>query len=66
MYTKIEGMRVRLYLNSGRQVRQFDLPAPVAGVQVSGESDTDATVVINMQNGKTNVYMSSGRLIRKS
>ncbi|MDD6031601.1 MAG: hypothetical protein PUE68_12370 [Kiritimatiellae bacterium] len=47
------------------QFRQINVPHNVVGVQVSGDSWTDAMVSIAMDNGRTWLYKSSGTLVRQ-
>ena len=47
------------------QFRQINVPHNVVGVQVSGDSRTDAMVSIAMDNGRTWLYKSSGTLVRQ-
>lgn len=49
----------------GRTVRKIIVHHPIVGVQVSGDSTTEAMVAIAMDNGKTDLYKSSGMLVRK-
>jgi hypothetical protein len=41
------------------------VPYDVGGVQVSGDSRTDAMVSIAMDNGHTRLYKSDGTLVRQ-
>lgn len=59
------GKRVTLYADSKIQFRQINVPHNVVGVQVSGDSRTDAMVSIAMDNGRTWLYKSSGTLVRQ-
>ena len=59
------GKRVTLYTDTKIQFRQINLPHNVVGVQVSGDSRTDAMVSIAMDNGRTWLYKSSGTLVRQ-
>ena len=38
---------------------------PVVGVQISRDSTTEATVAIAQSHGRTDIYKSSGQLIRR-
>ena len=46
-------------------VRRFRVRQPVVGVQISGDSHTDATIAIAMNNGRAEVYKMDGTLIRR-
>ena len=46
------GKRVTLYTDTKIQFRQINVPHNVVGVQVSGDSRTDAMVSIAMDNGR--------------
>jgi hypothetical protein len=59
------GKRVTLYTDTKIQFRQINVPHNVVGVQVSGDSRTDAMVSIAMDNGRTWLYKSSGTLVRQ-
>ena len=54
-----------LYKDTKIQFRQINVPHNVVGVQVSGDSRTDAMVSIAMDNGRTWLYKSSGTLVRQ-
>lgn len=59
------GKRVTLYTDTKIQFRQINVPHNAVGVQVSGDSRTDAMVSIAMDNGRTWLYKSSGTLVRQ-
>ena len=59
------GKRVTLYTDTKTLFRQIYVPYDVVGVQVSGDSRTDAMVSIAMDNGRTRLYKSDGTLIRQ-
>ena len=50
------GRKVTLYTDTKIQFRQINVPHNVVGVQVSGDSRTDAMVSIAMDNGRTWLY----------
>ncbi len=60
-----EGKRVRLYTDTKALFRQINVPHNVVGVQVSGDSTTDAMVSIAMDNGRTRLYKANGTLVRQ-
>ena len=66
LYAEWSGTHVSLFDHTRRLVRKFNARANVVGVQVSGDGSMDAKVAITMCNGKTDLYASSGVLIRKS
>lgn len=59
------GKKVMLYTDTKIHFRQINVPYNVVGVQVSGDSRTDALVAIAMDNGCTYVYKSNGTLVRQ-
>lgn len=65
LYAEWSGRRVVIRTEAKMMVREFNVDHNVVGVQISGDSTTDATVAIAMDNGRTCLYKSSGMLLRK-
>ena len=59
------GTRVIIRDDHRIKIRQIDVRHPVVGVQISGDSTTEATVAIAQSHGRTDIYKSSGQLIRR-
>ncbi len=60
------GCTVTIYEAVSRQlIRRIRASHDVVGVQISGDSHTDAMVAIAMDNGRTEVYKSNGHLVRR-
>ena len=59
------GKKVTLSTDAKTLFRQIYVPHNVVGVQVHGDSRTDAMVSIAMDNGRTWLYKSSGTLVRQ-
>lgn len=65
LYAEWSGTRVKVYNQYKQLVRTINVRYDVVGVQVSGDSPTDAMVAIAQSNGKTDLYKSSGQLVRR-
>ena len=65
LYAEWSGTRVQVYNQYKQIVRTINVRYDVVGVQISGDSPTDATVAIAQSNGKTDLYRSSGQLVRR-
>lgn len=65
LYAEWSGTRVKVYNQYKQIVRTINVRYDVVGVQVSGDSPTDAMVAIAQSNGKTDLYKSSGQLVRR-
>lgn len=63
-YASFKGRTVELRAFDRRLVRKFIMQSDVVNAQVSG-AGKEAVVAITMVNGKTYLYASDGRLIRK-
>ena len=59
------GTIVKIFTDAKIHVRTIHARFPVVGVQISGDSTSDAVVAIAMNNGKTDVFKSSGAMVRK-
>lgn len=64
MFADWFGKEVRIYDRTRTLVRILRVRADVVGVQISGESRTDAIVAIAMSNGHTDVYRIDGTILR--
>ena len=64
-YAEWSGTRVKVYNQYKQLVRTINVRYDVVGVQVSGDSPTDAMVAIAQSNGRTDLYKSSGQLVRR-
>ena len=65
LYAEWSGKKVAIYNHNRQLIRQFNTRYDVVGVQVSGDSPTEAMVSIAMSNGRTDLYKSSGQLMRR-
>lgn len=65
IYAEWSGRTVTLLDQNRLRFRRINVNHPVVGVQVSGDSTSEATVAIAMDNGRTCLYKSSGQLIRQ-
>lgn len=65
LYAEWSGKRVVIRTETKQFVRQINARCDVIGVQVSGDSTSDAMVAIAMSNGKTDLYRSSGQIVRR-
>lgn len=65
LYAEWSGTRVKVYNQYKQIVRTINVRYDVVGVQISGDSPTDAMVAIAQSNGKTDLYKSSGQLVRR-
>lgn len=65
LYAEWSGNRVTVYNQFKTLVRRINVRHDVVGVQVSGDSETDAMVAITQSNGKTDLYKSSGQIVRR-
>lgn len=64
LYAEWSGTRVKIYNHNKVLVRQINVKHNVVGVQISGDSETEAMVAIAQNNGRTSLYKSSGVLVR--
>lgn len=64
LYAEWSGNRVTIRRDNGITVRHIPVRHNVVGVQITGDSTTDAMVAITMDNGKTDLYRSSGAIVR--
>lgn len=65
LYAEWSGKKVDIRTHTKQLVRTIRARETVVGVQVSGDSTTDAMVAITMSNGKTDLYKSSGQIVRR-
>ena len=65
LYAEWSGTRVKVYNQYKQIVRTINVRYDVVGVQVPGDSPTAAMVAIAQSNGKTDLYKSSGQLVRR-
>lgn len=66
LYAEWSGCAVTIYEAVTRQlIRRIKASHNVVGVQISGDSHTDAMVAIAMDNGRTEVYKSSGQFLHR-
>ena len=65
LYAEWSGKRVVIRTETKQFVRQINARCDVIAVQVSGDSTSDAMVAIAMSNGKTDLYRSSGQIVRR-
>ena len=65
LYAEWSGTRVKVYNQYKQIVRTINVRYDVVGVQISGDSPADAMVAIAQSNGKTDLYKSSGQLVRR-
>ena len=65
LYAEWSGKQVKVYTQYKQIVRRFNVNHDVVGVQISGDSPTDALVAIAQSNGKTDVYKTSGAIVRR-
>ena len=65
LFAEWSGNRVSVYNHHKQLVRRINVRHDVIGVQISGDSETEAMVAIAQSNGKTDLYKSSGLLVRR-
>ena len=65
LYAEWSGKSVSIRKHLKRYVRRINVRNNVIGVQISGDSETEAMVAIAMDNGRTSLYKSNGQLIRQ-
>ena len=65
LFAEWSGNRVSVYNHNKQFVRRINGRHDVIGVQISGDSETEAMVSIAQSNGRTDLYKSSGQLVRK-
>lgn len=65
LYAEWSGKKVVIRTHTKTMVRAINARETVVGVQISGDSPTDAMVAIAMSNGRTDLYKSSGLLVRR-
>ena len=65
LYAEWSGKQVTVYNHNKQLIRRFNARYDVVGVQISGDSPTEAMVAITMSNGRTDVFKSSGQLVRR-
>lgn len=65
LYAEWSGKQVTVYNHNKQLIRRFNARYDVVGVQVSGDSPTEAMVAIAMSNGRTDLFKSSGQLVRR-
>ena len=65
LYAEWSGKTVTIRNHNQQMVRRINVRYDVVGVQVSGDSETDAMVAIAQSNGRTDLYKSSGQLVRR-
>lgn len=65
LYAEWSGKSVTIRNHNKQQVRRINVRYNVVGVQISGDSETEAMVAIAMDNGRTCIYKSSGQLVRQ-
>mgnify|MGYP003334155294 CR=1 FL=1 len=65
LYAEWSGKQVTVYNHNKQLIRRFNARYDVVGVQVSGDSPTEAMVAIAMSNGRTDIFKSSGQLVRR-
>ena len=65
LYAEWSDKSVVIRNHNKQYVRRINVGFPVVGVQISGDSETEALVAIAMNNGRTSLYKSNGQLIRQ-
>ena len=65
LYAEWSGKSVIIRNHNKQQVRRINVRCNVVGVQISGDSETEAMVSIAMANGRTCLYKSNGQLVRQ-
>ena len=65
LYAEWSGKRVQIRRETRQLIRDIFVNNNVVGVQISGDSPTEATVAITMDNAKTDLFKSSGMLLRR-
>ena len=65
LYAEWSGKSVTIRNHNRQQVRRINVPHNIVGVQISGDSETEAMVAIAMDNGRTSLYKSNGQLVRQ-
>lgn len=65
LYAEWSGKSVVIRNHNKQHVRRINVRCPVVGVQISGDSETEAMVAIAMNNGRTCLYKSSGVCVRQ-
>lgn len=65
LYAEWSGRTVSIYTHTRQFVRRITVSHPVAGVQISGDSTTDAMIAIAKVNGKADLYKSNGQIVRR-
>lgn len=65
LYAEWSGKSVIIRNHLKQYVRRINVRNNVIGVQISGDSETEAMVAIAMDNGRTSLYKSNGQLIRQ-
>ena len=65
LYAEWSGKRVVIRNQYKQMIRAISVRCDVVGVQISGDSPTDATVAIAQSNGRTDLYKSSGQMVRR-
>lgn len=65
LYAEWSGTTAKIYTHTKQLVRTIHVRNPIVGVQVTGDSTTEAMVAIAQSNGKTDLYKSSGQVVRR-
>ena len=65
LYAEWSGKSVTIRNHNKQQVRRINVRCNVVGVQISGDSETEAMVAIAKDNGRTCIYKSNGQLVRQ-
>jgi len=65
LYAEWSGRSVIIRNHNKQHIRRINVRNNVVGVQISGDSETEAMVAIAMDNGRTSLYKSNGQLIRQ-
>ena len=65
LYAEWSGRTVSIYTHTRQFVCRITVSHPVAGVQISGDSTTDAMIAIAKVNGKADLYKSNGQIVRR-
>ena len=65
LYAEWSGKSVIIRNHNKQQLRRINVRNNVIGVQISGDSETEAMVAIAMDNGRSCLYKSNGHLMRQ-
>ena len=65
LYAEWSGKSVTIRNHNKQQVRRINVRNNVVGVQISGDSETEAMVAIAMDHGRTCLDKANGQLVRQ-